>query len=73
MQNLEQEHPGEVDPPAWWPSNGDIVLEDVTVRYAPHFDPSLRNISVRIPGGSTTAILGRTGMTSMIESRLFEN
>ncbi|KAL8924300.1 MAG: hypothetical protein Q9208_004081 [Pyrenodesmia sp. 3 TL-2023] len=61
LLHLEQEPPGAVDPPAWWPSyNGDIVFEDVTIRYAPHLEPSLTKISFRIPAGSTTALLGRT-------------
>ena len=59
---LEQEPKGSIQPPASWPSyTGDIVFEDVTLRYAPHLDPSLINVSLRIPGGSTTALLGRTG------------
>ncbi|KAI4254106.1 MAG: hypothetical protein L6R42_007327, partial [Xanthoria sp. 1 TBL-2021] len=42
LLHLEQEPPGSIDPPARWPSyNGDIVFEDVTLRYAPHLDPSL--------------------------------
>ncbi|KAI4171387.1 MAG: hypothetical protein LQ343_004343 [Gyalolechia ehrenbergii] len=62
LLHLEQEPPGTVDPPAWWPSfDGDIIFEDVTIRYAPPLDPSLSGISVRIPAGSTTALLGRTG------------
>ncbi|KAI4247900.1 MAG: hypothetical protein L6R42_009476, partial [Xanthoria sp. 1 TBL-2021] len=61
LLHLEQEPPGSIDPPARWPSyNGDIVFEDVTLRYAPHLDPSLTGISFRIPAGSTTALLGRT-------------
>ncbi|RAK74498.1 putative ABC bile acid transporter [Aspergillus fijiensis CBS 313.89] len=62
LLHVEQEPLGTIDPPASWPKFGqDIVFEDVTIRYAPHLDPSLRNISLRIPGGSTTAIIGRTG------------
>jgi ABC-type multidrug transport system fused ATPase/permease subunit len=62
LLHLEQEQPGTVSPPAWWPTlTGDIVFEDVTIRYAPHLDPSLSNISLRIKAGSTTALLGRTG------------
>ena len=62
LLHLDQEPPGSVHPPAWWPSsNGDIVFDNVTIRYAPHLDPVLRNVSLRIPGGSTTAVLGRTG------------
>lgn len=71
LLHLEQEPPGSVDPPARWPSyNGDIVFEDVTIRYAPHLDPSLTGISFRIPAGSTTALLGRTGRLA-IPSRLY--
>ena len=59
---LDQEPKGSIRPPASWPSyTGDIIFEDVTLRYAPQLDPSLINVSLRIPGGSTTALLGRTG------------
>lgn len=62
LLHIEEENPGTIDPPASWPRFGqDIIFEDVTIRYAPHLEPSLRNISLRIPGGSTTAIIGRTG------------
>jgi ABC-type multidrug transport system fused ATPase/permease subunit len=62
LLQLEEEISGDVNPPAAWPVYGsDIVLENVSVRYAPHLDFALNNISIRIPGGSTTAILGRTG------------
>lgn len=62
LLHLDQESPGEIDPPAYWPRlGGDIIFEDVTIKYAPHLDPSLRNISLIIKGGSTTALIGRTG------------
>lgn len=62
LLHLEQEPNGSIQPPASWPSYaGDIVFEEVTMRYAPHLDPSLSNVSFRIPGRSTTALLGRTG------------
>lgn len=62
LLHVEQEPPGTIMPPASWPSyGGDIVFEGVTIRYAPHLDPSLRDLSFRIPGRSTTALLGRTG------------
>lgn len=62
LLHIEEESPGTIDPPAAWPTYGsDVIFEDVTIRYAPHLDPSLKDISLRIPGGSTTAIIGRTG------------
>jgi ABC-type multidrug transport system fused ATPase/permease subunit len=62
LLHLEQEPPGSVQPPAWWPSlGGDIVFENVTIRYAPHLDPAISNVSFEIKGGSTTALIGRTG------------
>lgn len=63
LLHLEQEPPGDIEPPAAWPTfSGNIVFEDVTIRYAPHFDPALSDISFTIKGGSNTAIVGRTGM-----------
>ena len=62
LVHVKQEPAGIVDPPAWWPSYvGNIVFENVTIRYAPHLDPSISSMSFCIPGGSTTALLGRTG------------
>ncbi|KAF2795880.1 ABC bile acid transporter-like protein [Melanomma pulvis-pyrius CBS 109.77] len=62
LLDLEIESTGVVDPPAHWPTfAGDIVFEDVTVRYAPNLVPALQNINLRIPAGSNTAVIGRTG------------
>lgn len=62
MLYIDQEKEGIVSPPDSWPSlSGDIVFEDVTIRYAPHLDPSLTNVSFRLKAGSTTALIGRTG------------
>ncbi|KAL1967002.1 hypothetical protein VTN77DRAFT_3526 [Rasamsonia byssochlamydoides] len=62
LRHIEQEPAGTINPTASWPRFGSaITFEDVTIRYAPHLDPSLTNISLEIPGGSTTAVIGRTG------------
>jgi ABC-type multidrug transport system fused ATPase/permease subunit len=62
LRHIEQEPAGTIEPPASWPTFGSaIIFKDVTIRYASHLDPSLTNVSLRIPGGSTTAITGRTG------------
>ncbi|KAF3766151.1 P-loop containing nucleoside triphosphate hydrolase protein [Cryphonectria parasitica EP155] len=60
--DLEEEPRGDLDPPAAWPSyDDDIIFDKVTVRYAKGLDPSLRDISFRIPAGATVAVTGRTG------------
>jgi ABC-type multidrug transport system fused ATPase/permease subunit len=62
LLDLETEPKGVVKPPAHWPTyTGDIVFEDVTVRYAPNLEPALSNITLQIPAGSNTAVIGRTG------------
>lgn len=62
LMDLEQEPRGDVDPPAAWPTyDDDIVYDNVTVRYAKGLEPSLRNLSFRIPAGAMVAVTGRTG------------
>ena len=62
LLGLEQEPLGDIDPPASWPAfTGDIIFNDVTIKYASHLEPALENISLRIRGGSHVAIVGRTG------------
>lgn len=62
LLDLDQEPVGDVDPPAAWPTtNDDIVFDNASIRYAPHLEPSLREITMRIPAGSTVAVTGRTG------------
>lgn len=57
-----REDAGDVMPPAHWPSTSDdIVFDNVVVRYAPHLDPVLKNMSITLKGGSTVALVGRTG------------
>lgn len=62
LLEIDQEPKGTIDPPAWWPSNSsDVVFEDVVIRYAPNLDPALSGVSFTLPGGSNTAVIGRTG------------
>jgi ABC-type multidrug transport system fused ATPase/permease subunit len=62
LLDIEKEDPGVVDPPAHWPTySGDIEFEDATIRYAPNLEPALQNVTLRIPAGSNTAVIGRTG------------
>lgn len=62
LLDIDQEPTNSVPPPAWWPSyGGNIIFENVTIRYAPQFDPALTDVSFEIKGGTNTAIVGRTG------------
>lgn len=62
LLHVDQEPKRDTEPPASWPAyTGNIMFEDVTVRYAPNLEPSLSGLSFIIPAGSTTALLGRTG------------
>ncbi|KAL5612856.1 hypothetical protein BROUX41_004062 [Berkeleyomyces rouxiae] len=62
LLDLDQEPQGDIKPESEWPlPTDDVVFDNVTLRYAPHLDPSLKNITMRIPAGSTVAVTGRTG------------
>ncbi|KAK4652217.1 hypothetical protein QC762_609180 [Podospora pseudocomata] len=63
LLSLEQEPKGSFKPPAAWPLYGDaIVFDNVTLRYAPEFEPVLKNVTFAIPGGTrNVAVTGRTG------------
>jgi len=62
LLDLEQEPTNPVPPPAWWPSfGGDVVFDNVTIRYAPSDPAALTDVSFELKGGTNTAIVGRTG------------
>ncbi|PKI77490.1 hypothetical protein CRG98_002096, partial [Punica granatum] len=44
-----------------WPSHGEISIQNLQVRYAPHMPLVLRGISCTFLGGMKTGIVGRTG------------
>ena len=49
-------------PPAYWPSStGDILVENLEFRYAPHLPAVLKGITLRISPGQKLAIVGRSG------------
>ncbi|ODN87389.1 ATP-binding cassette transporter [Cryptococcus wingfieldii CBS 7118] len=50
------------EPPAYWPaSDGSIVVENLTCRYAPQLDPVLRDVSFTIGPKEKIGVCGRTG------------
>ena len=44
-----------------WPTRGEIVFDDVSLRYRPEIDLTLKNISIRINPKEKIGIVGRTG------------
>ncbi|KAF3341336.1 ABC transporter C family member 3 [Carex littledalei] len=44
-----------------WPAQGDIMIENLQVRYAPQLPFVLRGLTCTFPGGMKTGIVGRTG------------
>ncbi|KAL5126264.1 ABC transporter C family member 3 [Glycine soja] len=44
-----------------WPSYGEVGIQDLQVRYAPHLPLVLRGLTCKFRGGLKTGIVGRTG------------
>ena len=44
-----------------WPWKGDVVFKNVSMRYSPTTPFVLKNVTIRIPPGSTLGVVGRTG------------
>jgi len=47
--------------PSSWPTNGEISLKCVSMRYSEDLPYTLKQMSISIPAGSRVAIVGRTG------------
>ncbi|CAI2167170.1 11640_t:CDS:10 [Funneliformis geosporum] len=63
FSELPQEAPAIISPrpPAAWPYNGKIKVENLEVKYASDLEPVLHHISFSIKGGEKVGIVGRTG------------
>ncbi|TFK93706.1 P-loop containing nucleoside triphosphate hydrolase protein [Polyporus arcularius HHB13444] len=49
-------------PPAAWPSNnGELIVQDLVVKYAPHLPAVLKNISFYVKPAEKIGVVGRTG------------
>ncbi|CAM9196721.1 unnamed protein product, partial [Ectocarpus fasciculatus] len=53
--------PVELPPSESWPSKGEVIMEDVVLRYRPGLPKVLNGISMTIPGGAKVGVCGRTG------------
>jgi len=61
-----------IEPPSAWPDVGNIIFDDVQMRYRPGLPLVLKGLSVDIKGGERVGIVGRTGAgKSSIMSCLF--
>ncbi|KAJ3895149.1 pleiotropic drug resistance ABC transporter [Lentinula edodes] len=63
--DIPQEAPAIIEdhrPPAFWPSNsGKLVVENLSVKYAPALPAVLRNLSFSIEPSEKIGVVGRTG------------
>ncbi|KAF9973828.1 hypothetical protein BGZ73_002885 [Actinomortierella ambigua] len=62
--DLEEEPPAIIEshrPPAAWPHAGEIVVENLTMKYAPDTPAVIKNISFHVQSGERVGIVGRTG------------
>jgi ATP-binding cassette subfamily C (CFTR/MRP) protein 4 len=74
--SFEQEPPAEVSsdrrPPKDWPSDGEIIFDNVSMSHSAEADAplALKHISVTIQGGEKIGVVGRTGAgkTSLVET-----
>ncbi|KAF5640561.1 bile acid transporter [Fusarium sp. NRRL 52700] len=62
LNRVPEEPSGDIEPPQDWPRPCDSVrFQDMSFKYADDLPSVLDNVSFEIPGGSTCAVLGRTG------------
>ncbi|KAG0285970.1 hypothetical protein BGZ96_009863 [Linnemannia gamsii] len=62
--DLEEEPPAIIEgsrPPAGWPCSGEIVIDHLTMRYAPDTPDVIKDISFSIKAGEKVGVVGRTG------------
>ncbi|KAE9391369.1 P-loop containing nucleoside triphosphate hydrolase protein [Gymnopus androsaceus JB14] len=48
-------------PPAYWPSSGDLRVENLTARYSPDGPQVLQDINFHVKSGERIGVVGRTG------------
>ncbi|WCJ33054.1 ABC transporter C family member 3 [Euphorbia peplus] len=58
---LDHSSPHENRPDRSWPWSGEVKIENLQIRYAPHLPLVLRGLTCTFSGGKKTGIVGRTG------------
>ncbi|GFP51905.1 pleiotropic ABC efflux transporter of multiple drugs YBT1 [Trichoderma asperellum] len=62
LNQIPEEPKGDHEPPEGWPRpSDDVKFEQISFKYDDHLPSVLDKVSFEIPGGSTCAVLGRTG------------
>lgn len=59
--NLPTESLEGADPPAAWPSEGRLEVNDLVVAYAPDLPPVLKGLNFRVERNERIGVVGRTG------------
>jgi ABC-type multidrug transport system fused ATPase/permease subunit len=59
--NVGSEPQEGLEPPAFWPTQGRIEVENLTVRYAPELPAALEDLTFSIENNERIGIVGRTG------------
>ncbi len=60
---VEQEEKPSKDqePPAYWPTSGELRVENLSARYSPDGPKVLHDLSFTVKSGERIGIVGRTG------------
>ena len=54
-------HIPETAPDPSWPTHGDVLIEDLSMRYRPELEPVLKHLNLHIDPGEKVGVVGRTG------------
>uniref|UniRef100_A0A914BZC5 Uncharacterized protein n=1 Tax=Acrobeloides nanus TaxID=290746 RepID=A0A914BZC5_9BILA len=57
----EKEYESAIELPKSWPSQGNIVFDDVSLKYSSNSRLALNNVSFKIEDGEKVGVVGRTG------------
>lgn len=59
--NIDTESQDGLDPPAAWPTKGQIEVDNLVVTYAPDLPPALKGLSFTVNPNERVGVVGRTG------------
>ncbi|KAK5646967.1 hypothetical protein RI129_005431 [Pyrocoelia pectoralis] len=61
FNSIEHEDNSNGEVPTAWPQNGEIIFQNVHLRYTPESQPILKNLNFKIKSKEKIGIIGRTG------------